>query len=221
VRELCASAVEAALAAGASYADARAVVRRSQAIATKNGRVDDLSDVESEGIGVRVLVGGAWGFAADGRLDPASARETAERACGFAQAAPGAHDRMLSPVEPQQGSFRTEVLRDPFEVSPSDKVDLCLRAEAALKHRGVTVRQAAVRAQRELKLFLSSDGSEIEQELVECGGGIDAIAVGDGLYQTRSYPSAHVGSSARRRAWASRPPRCSRPSPAPRGSRRW
>ena len=34
-------------------------------MATKNGRVDAVSDDESEGIGVRVLVGGAWGFACD------------------------------------------------------------------------------------------------------------------------------------------------------------
>ncbi|MGZ4354983.1 MAG: PmbA/TldA family metallopeptidase, partial [Gaiellaceae bacterium] len=63
MRRLCDEAVSAALAAGASYADARAVQRRSQSVAVKNGRVDDVSDVESEGIGVRVLVGGAWGFA--------------------------------------------------------------------------------------------------------------------------------------------------------------
>ena len=65
VRALCEEAVAAALAGGASYADARGVVRRSQLIATKNRRVDQVDDVESEGIGVRVLVGGAWGFACD------------------------------------------------------------------------------------------------------------------------------------------------------------
>ena len=35
------------------------------------------------------------------------------------------------------------------------------------------VAQAGVRALREHKLFLSSEGAEIDQELVECGGGID------------------------------------------------
>src|SRR6266487_6626324 len=55
VRVLCEEAVAAALAAGASYADARAIVRRSQLISTKNRRVDQVDDVESEGIGVRVL----------------------------------------------------------------------------------------------------------------------------------------------------------------------
>ena len=39
-----------------------------QTVATRNQRVDRLDDVESEGIGVRVLVGGAWGFACDNRL---------------------------------------------------------------------------------------------------------------------------------------------------------
>jgi TldD protein len=196
VRELCASAVEAALAAGASYADARAAVRRAQAVATKNGRVDELSDAESEGIGVRVLVDGAWGFAADRRLKPEAARRAAERACAFARAAPGPHDRALIEVEPQQGVFRPQIVRDPFDVPLSEKIELCLRAEEALGHADVKVTQAHVRALRELKLFVSSEGAEIEQELVECGGGIEAVAVGDGHYQVRSYPSAHVGSSA-------------------------
>ena len=196
MRDLCSSAVEAALAAGASYADARAVLIRKQAAATKNGRVDELSDATSEGVGVRVLVDGAWGFAADRRLEPGAAREAAERACAFARAAPGKHDRALAPVEPQQGSFRATVVRDPFDVPLSEKIDLCLRAEAALRHPDIKVRQAHVRALREHKVFVSSEGSELEQELVECGGGIEAIAVGDGLYQVRSYPSAHVGSSA-------------------------
>src|SRR4029079_15862472 len=50
-------------------------------------------------------------------------------------------------------------------------------------------------AQREHKLLLSSEGTEVEQELVECGAGIDCSAAGDGVFQSRSYPSAHVGSS--------------------------
>jgi TldD protein len=196
VRELCASAVEAALANGASYADARAVLGRSQAVSTKNGRVDQLSDAESEGIGVRVLVGGAWGFACDHRLEQTAARDTALRACAFAQAAPGSHERALAGLEPHRGTFRTPVERDPFDVPLSEKVELCLRADEALRHADVKVTQAHVRALSELKTFVSSEGAELEQELVECGGGIEAIAVADGLYQVRSYPSAHVGSSA-------------------------
>jgi TldD protein len=196
VRELCDEAVSAALAAGASYADARVVQRRSQTVATRNQRVDRLDDVESEGIGVRVLVGGAWGFACDNRLSTDSARATADRAAAFAQAASGGRDRALAPVEPVQGSYRTPVEKDPFAISLADKVEQCLRAEQGMQHDDVKVTAAFLRAQRERKLFVSSDGAAIDQEIVECGAGIDAMAAGDGITQIRSHPSAHGGSSA-------------------------
>jgi TldD protein len=196
VRDLCRSAVDAAVGAGASYADARAVVRRAQAVNTKNGRVENVSDVESEGIGVRVLVDGAWGFACDRRLTDEGAREAAARAAAFARAAGGRGGKSLAPAPAESGEYRTPVEVDPFRVSLGDKVALCLRAEEALRHDDVKVTQAAVRAQREHKLLVTSDGAVIEQEIVESGGGIDAIAVADGGYQVRSFPSAHGGSSA-------------------------
>src|SRR3954447_17746933 len=196
MRDACAAAVDAAPGAGASYADARAVVRRSQFVGTKNGRVDTLSDGETEGIGVRVLVGGAWGFASDRRLSPEGARDAALRAYGFAAAAGGTTHRSLAPVDARSGTYRTPMQRDPFDVPVDEKVALCLRAEEALRHPDVKVAEAAVRAQKENKLFLSSDGVEVEQELVECGGLIQAVAIGEGLGQGRAYPSVHVGSSA-------------------------
>ena len=198
VRDLCQAAVDAATGAGASYADARAVVRRSQAVATKNGRVENVNDVETEGIGVRVLVAGAWGFSCDRRLTAEGARDAALRAVAFAKAAAGRNEKALAPVPATSGTYRTEYEEDPFAVSLADKVALCLRAEEALKHADVKVTEASVRAQREHKLLFTSDGAEIEQEIVECGAGIDALAVSDGVFQVRSYPSAHGGSSAQR-----------------------
>ena len=196
MRDLCQAAVDAAISAGASYADARAVLRRQQGVSTKNGRVENVSDVESEGIGVRVLVDGAWGFSCDRRLTEDGAREAALRAAAFARASGGRGNKALSPLPAKSGRYRTEVAKDPFAVSLADKVALCLGAEEALRHDDVKVTMAAVRALREEKVLVTSDGATIEQELVETGGGIDALAVGDGAYQMRSYPSAHGGSSA-------------------------
>ena len=195
MRHLCELAVDAAVGAGAQYADARIVARRAQLVATKNGQVEEISDLESEGIGVRVLVDGAWGFACDRRTSDEGAREAALRATGFAKAAPGRHRRSLAPVEATIAEYRTPLERDPFSVSIADKVDLCLQAEEGMKHADVSVRSAFVRAHREHKLFVSSLGSAIEQEIVEAGGGIEAIATSDALFQARSYPSAHGGSS--------------------------
>src|SRR6266550_3331090 len=196
MRALCEEAVAAALAGGASYADARAIERRSQAISTKNQRVDRVDDVESEGIGVRVLVDGAWGFACDRRLDEAGARAAAERATTFAKAAPGKHDRALAPVEPVEGEYRTPREQDAIDVPLGDKITLCLAAEEAMWSDDIKVTTAFVRAMRERKVLVSSEGSAIEQDLVECGGGIEATAADGEISQIRSYPRLHGGSSA-------------------------
>jgi TldD protein len=195
MRDLCAAAVDAATGAGADYADARVVLKRNQLVATKNGRVERLTDSESEGIGVRVLVGGAWGFACDRRLGAEGARDAAVRAVTFARAAAGRHQRELAPLEARTGTHRSSAERDPFEVPLADKVEQCLRADEALAGPDILVRQAMVHAQREHKFLVSSEGCDIEQELIECGAGIDCSAARDGVFQTRSYPSAHVGSS--------------------------
>src|SRR4029077_6090337 len=95
------------------YADARAILRRSQSVGTRNGRVITLTDAESEGIGVRVLVGGSGGFACDRRLDEIGAREAALRACAFAAAAGGNGARGLAPLE-----TRSRSLPPPADVGP-------------------------------------------------------------------------------------------------------
>jgi TldD protein len=195
VKSLAEAAVDAALGAGASYADARAVTLRRQFVITKNGQLDDVSDGESEGIGVRVLVNGAWGFAGIGRLDDDAARDTALRATEFARAAPGSHETSLAPVEAHTGDYRTPLEKDPFSVPLSEKIDLCLRAEEGMKHADVKVTLAMVRAQREHKVLVSSEGTNVEQDIYESGGGIDAYASADDISQIRSYPSQHSGIS--------------------------
>src|SRR5262249_279150 len=196
MRALCEEAVAAALAGGASYADARAVVRRSQLVATKNRRVDQVDDVESEGVGVRVLVDGAWGFACDRRLDETGARDAAERATSFAKAAPGKHERALAPLEAVRAEYVTPREQDPVEVPLADKIALCLSAEAEIEEKAVKVTTAYVRAMREFKVLVTSDGTAVGGDLVEWGGGVEAPAVDGELSQIRSYPSQHEGSSA-------------------------
>ena len=198
MRELCGTAVDAALAAGAEYADARAILRRTQDIATKNGEVESIADGESEGIGVRVLVRGAWGFACDRRLSNSGANEAAARAAEFAQASASRTQRpvALAPARAEQGEYRTPFQRDPIDVPLEEKIELLLRADASLRHADVTITQAAARASREQRAFRSSEGADVFQEFVECGAGLEVLATTDGAVQVRSYPSAHGGSSA-------------------------
>ncbi len=71
---------------GAGYADARIVSQRSRALTTKNGKVGSASDAESMGMSVRVLVDGAWGFAASEDLSRAGVEAAAARAVEIARA---------------------------------------------------------------------------------------------------------------------------------------
>ena len=96
---------------------------------------------------------------------------------------------------PSRAGTETQVERDPFDVPLSEKIDLCLRAEEGMRQPKIKVTQAMVRAQREEKVLVSSEGSSIEQVLVECGGGIDAYAAEGDQLQVRSYPSQHSGAS--------------------------
>ena len=195
MRDLCAAAVDAATGAGAEYADARVVTKRNQFVATKNGRVERLADSESEGIGVRVLVNG---LGASRATADSPAKALARRRFGPAhsRALPLVGiSRQLAPVAPASATHRTAVERDPFEVSLDEKVAQCLAADEGMAGPDIVVRQAMVRAQSEHKLLLTSEGTEVEQELIECGAGIECAAARDGVFQMRSYPSAHVGSS--------------------------
>jgi len=198
MRDLCQNAVDEAVFAGAEYVDARVLSRRSQSVSTRNREIDSVSDRETQGVGVRVLVGGAWGFACDRRLSDEGAREAARRAVAFARASASRAHRgvTLAPAAPSTGEYRTPLERHPLDVPLAEKIELCLGAEEAMARDGIEVTQCFVRAQSETRAFASSDGADVLQEFCECGGGIDALALADGRVQTRSYPSSHGGSSA-------------------------
>ena len=70
IRALALRALDAARAAGAGYADVRIGQNRSQAVFTRERRVQGLADSETAGVGVRALVDGTWGFAATRDLTP-------------------------------------------------------------------------------------------------------------------------------------------------------
>ena len=73
------AAVQAALDAGARYADARVMHRRHESMSARNGEVESLSQDPSSGIGVRALVGSGGGFLALPDLEFGPARDAGRR----------------------------------------------------------------------------------------------------------------------------------------------
>jgi TldD protein len=192
-------AVERARAAGASYADARAVVSRVQEINTKNGAPEGLSDSTDQGIGVRVIAGGAWGFAGTASPRPEEVEAAAERAVHIARASAtlsgGGVD--IGPPQPHRGEWLSSWQQDPFEVPLAKKLALLLEADRVMREvRELRVATGELRFVREEKWFISSEGADIVQTRVQSGGGIVAMAEGKGEVQRRSYPSSYGGDHA-------------------------
>ena len=77
--EVAEAALSRAAALGASYADIRINRYRRESIATRERQVQNVSRSTSYGLGLRVLVNGAWGFAATNRVEPGAARTLPNR----------------------------------------------------------------------------------------------------------------------------------------------
>jgi TldD protein len=178
----------------AEYADARFVRTRAEKLSTRNGALDQLDTHESEGIGVRVRVGGAWGFAAARGGDRRDAEAALERALAVAGAQPAANGAALAPEPPAAGFWQNPVERDPFAVPVEDKLAVLSATDAGLRTEpGVNLTLARFQALRVEKLFASTDGALCEQRVTECGGGVSAVAVDGDESQIRSYPASHGG----------------------------
>jgi TldD protein len=178
----------------ADYADVRFVRTRSERLSTRNGALDELDRSDEEGIGVRVRVGGTWGFAAVRGTEREAAEAALARALSLAAAQPATAAAALTPEPPARGAYESPVGRDPFSVSLSEKLGVLTGADAGLRTEpSVALTRARFGARRIEKLFASSEGALCEQRLNECGGGLSVVTVEGDQSQVRSYPASHGG----------------------------
>jgi TldD protein len=182
----------------ADYADVRHVRSRAERLSVRGGSVDAAHRSEEEGIGVRVRLGGGWGFAAARGSARAAAEEALERAIAVAEAEPGrrANGARMAPEPPASGRYTAGVGpgEDPFAVPVSEKLAVLVAAEEAMRgDPRLRVTSAHFLAFGEEKVFASSEGALVEQATAECGGGIVAQAVEGGEAQVRSYPASFRG----------------------------
>jgi TldD protein len=191
VRELMMRALDSARTAGAGYADVRVSRNRNQGITTRENRVTSLSDNETLGLGVRVLVDGAWGFAATRELARDEVEAAVRTAVEQARANRSALRRPveLAPVEPvRDGRWRAPAEIDPFEIPIEAKVGLLLDANrAALGVDGARFVNSSMYFLREEKSFASTEGSFTHQSLFRAlpRMTVTAVAADGSDFQTR------------------------------------
>ncbi len=196
MRDIIEAALESARLAGASYADARVVDSSREEVQVANGRLEGVDRSDSFGIGVRVLVDGAWGFAAtrDVTIDDAARIGREAVAVGRASAMVSAAPVRLAPLDPATGTWSSVCDIDPFTVPLEDKLAMLIAADAALREEpAVSITKARCGCYRFRKWFGSSEGAYTEQSWFESGAGIVAYAIADDDVVSRSYPNSHGG----------------------------
>jgi len=196
MRDIAEIGLDAARSGGASYADVRIVSDQQQDVQTRNGALASLRASESLGAGVRVLVDGAWGFAAGTDLTRDGIAATARRAVeiGRASAILKIRPVELCPVEALEATWEAPVKEDPFAVSVEEKIATLLHIDAALrKVPDIKVAVASMTFGRQTRRFASTEGHWLVQTRTTSGAGYAATAVGAGDAQTRSFPNAFGG----------------------------
>ncbi len=183
------------------YADSRYVRIENESHKVTNGNVDTLTKNVDVGVGIRVLFNGAWGFASIGSTKKSDIRKTANKALQTAKASAMAKKEAvkLADIEPYKDHYRTPFEKDPFMIPASEKVSLLLDITDKLKTDDrVQTAQASLDFYKTNKIFCSTEGAEIEQDIIESGGGFEVIVTDGTEVQKRSYPASHRGDFATR-----------------------
>ncbi len=196
MKEMAGWALETARVRGASYADVRVVDERQRALATKNGKVGHAADAESQGIGIRVIADGAWGFAATDSLAREAVERTAARAVAIARASARVkqYDIALAPEPAAQADWTSPYRIDPFRVAIEENLELLLKVDGELLAvAGVTLSETNMQFRRYEQWFYSTEGADIHQVKMTTGAGYAAYSFQDNDIQKRSYPNSFGG----------------------------
>ena len=155
--------------AGVTYADIRINRYRSESIFAREQRIQNLTRSQNFGFGVRVLLKGAWGFAASYLVTPEAVRRAVQQAIDIARAN-AVYQRKpirLAPAPKAVVSWQSAFTQDPFDVPVDKKVTFLLKLnEAALRAKGASFVNSSLSFQNEQKFYASTDGSFIEQFLI-------------------------------------------------------
>jgi TldD protein len=199
-KELATLAIALIRQAGCEYGDIRICTYRHQNLTARDRSLNNLSDHVSSGFGVRVLLNGAWGFAASGRKTPEEIGRIVTLALEIAK---GSHltqqePARLVPVEAYRDSYLTPIETDPLEIPIAEKAELLLGINERLLaygDRGIKKAYSFLRFTKEEKTFASTEGSLIEQTFYRSypGFGCTAIANGDAQERTYERPPLNIG----------------------------
>ena len=187
---------------GVTYADVRWYPKEDQNFfVMHNGNLKALNASSESGAGVRVLYKGAWGFSASSDL--ADLDTLFDKALDNARIA---SERVTFPIrlaekDAIQDSFSSPNKINPFDIPLEEKVDFLKRVDQALNQPGVMQRVSFFRFDNRQQVYIDSEGSEIEKNIINVFTQIRVMGMDkDGGMQSRAYLPGRTGMT---RGWES------------------
>jgi TldD protein len=201
LEKLAENALSEAKKQGASYCDIRINRYRDQYSGyrlsperggTKTNEVPFITDQQSFGFGVRVIVNGQWGFAASPTVTPAEIARITREAVIVAKAnsALQSSPLQLAPTKSYIDRWTSPHDVDPFSVSVGEKLELLHNATLTIKkNTKVMTAFGMLGFHAEDKYFASTEGSSIQQYIVQVYPFLTAVSVDfeSGISRQRSY----------------------------------
>ncbi len=182
---------------GASYAEARAQQLTKTLFTMKEGRVEAAKQGVENGVALRVLVNGAWGFASVGSLDADSLTTAIEDVCGMAKAASHRTKEplTLAPANPVEDTVRAHPKKNPADISIEEKIQNATQlTQTTLSHdariKSCTLDYLDLTGS---STFVTSDGTYIVQDKLYVWMRATASAMQNGVF---TYSREELGSTA-------------------------
>jgi TldD protein len=175
------------------YRDQNVLVRLTPERGTgKTLEVPGISDTDSFGFGVRVIVNGAWGFASSPIVTPAEIARITGEAVTVARANASIKSKpvILAHTKTYRDRWNSPFERNPFDVPIPEKLALLLEVGREIKkEKRVFSSNASLTFHSEDKYFASSEGSSIQQLIIQtfANSSANAIDIQKRLSKSRSY----------------------------------
>jgi TldD protein len=167
VEEHARLAVDHSLSLGATYAEARVQRNLGHTYTLKNGTAEPVALTRKLGVGIRVIVDGALGFASTNSLEQPDIRSAAESAVRTAKASRRliASPTRLSPEKSWEDDWEAKMKVDFRQVSPEEKFEVLFTIEKSLVPENVHValpsRILLFDEDLTEKYYVNSDGAKL------------------------------------------------------------
>ena len=170
---------------GATYADIRFESSIGESVQAEDGKPKEASRGYDAGFGVRALAGGSWGFASVNGSESIAKDELFAAvlvAIKNAKAAAKASKPMALEQMAFSGKYETNVKINPFKVPLEERMSLVVDASKEMSsHKGVRMSDAKIGFETVHKVFCSTEGSMIFQDLTFTLGLLTAVAQKGGI----------------------------------------